>query len=79
MMQTVAVIVSKHSPVITAAKQVIDESEIVTNDLTLLILPNLFAKNSSARRASYGRTRIHDLEQAGSRCHLLPAYHRWVA
>jgi hypothetical protein len=45
-MESVAVVIAQHPAIVHSTKKMIDEGKIVSDYLTLVILPNLFPENA---------------------------------
>jgi hypothetical protein len=68
-MESVAVVIAKHPAIVSATKKMIDEGEVVSDYLALVILPNLFPENSRSRSTPDDGCVVHHFPVSGRSVH----------
>jgi len=66
---TMAVVITKHSAVVSAPNKLVDERQIVSNHFSRSIFPNFFAQKSFAGRTSDHSPFVNNLTQSPARGH----------
>lgn len=69
MMIAMAVVITQNAAIVLLRQEVIDKLKIVSSDLTILVLPDLFSNKSTAQRTADRGNLVDNLPQLALRRH----------